>query len=520
MYPNNLYYHNPYTAPDFEPSNTTRRGPWSPMEDKKLMELIEIFGATNWVRISLSLITRTPKQCRERYHQNLKPSLNRTAITNEEGELIESLVLKYGRKWAEISRHLNGRSDNAIKNWWNGGANRRRRQSLEKDHLEDGIKTENKNKEGELFGQDDSSNRGHDDKPLQLKQEFATIDEEKELKSADRRVSLPNNDLERKGHPTYFENRKDLPITPTSEEKNTPFRLNSINSISSINSFENIPTGPSLIMEPTITNHTTNIIPSLPPTKYNLPQISFNTTMFKDNENFKENYQPILKTTNLNQMTSSRSSSLDINSTNITLPPLNKRRLIDERRHSSGQSLYNSNSSNNSHHNLSIISNHNSSNTSHSSHHNSSNTAHSSHNLPNNVMTNSPNYSPLLLSSSHLSRNNLINQFDFNLNNTGSISYVNNHNGINLNNSNSNSRKSSIAPDFFPNPLSNGHKRNVSQNSSFNSPSLTPARFSVSSVNSTTLIELRNDDHSEDEELKRKESGEHSRKIAVSSLID
>lgn len=27
-------------------------------------------------------------------------------------------------------RHLNGRSDNAIKNWWNGGANRRRRASL------------------------------------------------------------------------------------------------------------------------------------------------------------------------------------------------------------------------------------------------------------------------------------------------------------------------------------------------------------------------------------------------------
>lgn len=111
------------------PAGVSRRGPWSPEEDRQLMDLISIFGPSNWVRISNSLCTRTPKQCRERYHQNLKPSLNRTPITQEEGLLIEKLVAKHGKKWAEIARHLNGRSDNAIKNWWNGGANRRRRAS-------------------------------------------------------------------------------------------------------------------------------------------------------------------------------------------------------------------------------------------------------------------------------------------------------------------------------------------------------------------------------------------------------
>lgn len=109
-----------------------RRGPWSQSEDRYLLQLVQNQGAHCWVRISHLLSTRSPKQCRERYHQNLKPSLNHDPITPEEGILIERLVGEMGKKWAEIARRLHGRSDNAVKNWWNGGVNRRTRMSTQR----------------------------------------------------------------------------------------------------------------------------------------------------------------------------------------------------------------------------------------------------------------------------------------------------------------------------------------------------------------------------------------------------
>ncbi|KAL4898189.1 hypothetical protein BDV59DRAFT_166361 [Aspergillus ambiguus] len=106
---------------------THRRGPWVPEEDQLLLQLVREQGPNNWVRISQHMHYRSPKQCRERFHQNLKPSLNREPISAEEGLLIERMVNEMGKRWAEIARRLGNRSDNAVKNWWNGSMNRKRR---------------------------------------------------------------------------------------------------------------------------------------------------------------------------------------------------------------------------------------------------------------------------------------------------------------------------------------------------------------------------------------------------------
>lgn len=96
------------------------------------MQLVATTGALNWVHIAQTIGSRSPKQCRERYHQNLKPSLVHEPITAEEGAQIEYLVETMGKKWADIARRLHGRSDNAVKNWYNGSMNRRRRLEMQK----------------------------------------------------------------------------------------------------------------------------------------------------------------------------------------------------------------------------------------------------------------------------------------------------------------------------------------------------------------------------------------------------
>lgn len=94
-----------------------RRGPWSQGDDSYLKKLVPTQGALNWARIAQLIGSRSPKQCRKRYHQNLSPLLNCEPIRPEEGLDIERLVTVMGKRWAEIARKHPRRSESAVRSW-------------------------------------------------------------------------------------------------------------------------------------------------------------------------------------------------------------------------------------------------------------------------------------------------------------------------------------------------------------------------------------------------------------------
>jgi hypothetical protein len=110
------------------PSRPTKRNPtsWSPLEDQRLIESVYRNGTRNWADVastiqilSAGLSDRTGKQCRERWHNHLDPTLSHAPFSVVEDQLLIRLQRIFDNKWTEISKRMPGRSDNAVKNRWN-----------------------------------------------------------------------------------------------------------------------------------------------------------------------------------------------------------------------------------------------------------------------------------------------------------------------------------------------------------------------------------------------------------------
>ncbi|XP_020185931.1 uncharacterized protein [Aegilops tauschii subsp. strangulata] len=105
-----------------------KKGPWTQAEDRVLLDHVRRHGEGNWNAVRRETgLQRCGKSCRLRWANHLRPNLRKGPFSPEEERLILRLHGLIGNKWARISTHLPGRTDNEVKNFWNTRLKRRQR---------------------------------------------------------------------------------------------------------------------------------------------------------------------------------------------------------------------------------------------------------------------------------------------------------------------------------------------------------------------------------------------------------
>ncbi|OMJ95312.1 hypothetical protein SteCoe_1371 [Stentor coeruleus] len=95
---------------------------WTKQEDDVLKKIVQKLGSKKWKASSQAFnstlnLARTSKQCRDRWSNYLKGCKTSSFTDNEVTTMVKYYDI-YGTKWAKISRHLKGRTENQVKNFF------------------------------------------------------------------------------------------------------------------------------------------------------------------------------------------------------------------------------------------------------------------------------------------------------------------------------------------------------------------------------------------------------------------